>query len=69
MPPIPRLASPLPDKVELTMLRWRNEECKDTRSSDGDRKLVTDLSELNVDEEDVDQEEVGLKMTKHTSNS
>ncbi|KFO85135.1 Protein FAM179B, partial [Buceros rhinoceros silvestris] len=58
VPPIPRLASPLPDKVELTLLRWRNEECEDTRSSDGDRKLATGLSELNVDEEEVDQAEM-----------
>lgn len=62
MPPIPHLASPLPDRVEITVLRWRNEECEDTRASEGDRKLATDLSELNVDEEEVDQEEVGLKM-------
>lgn len=28
-----------------------------------DRKLAADLSELNVDDEEVDQEEVGLSMT------
>lgn len=28
-----------------------------------DRKLAADLSELNVDDEEVDQEEVGSSMT------
>ncbi|KFV64849.1 Protein FAM179B, partial [Dryobates pubescens] len=58
VPPIPRLASPLPDKLELNVWRWRNQEPEDTCLSDTDGKLATDLSELNVDDEEVDQEEM-----------
>ncbi|XP_054256668.1 TOG array regulator of axonemal microtubules protein 1 [Indicator indicator] len=58
VPPIPCLASPLPDKLELNVRRWRNQESEDTWLSDTDGKLATDLSELNVDEEEVDQEEM-----------
>lgn len=63
VPPIPRLASPLPDKIELSVTKWRNEECEDVWPNEVDRKLAADLSELNVDDEEVDQEEVGLSMT------
>ncbi|KFQ11266.1 Protein FAM179B, partial [Leptosomus discolor] len=59
VPPIPRLASPLPDKVELSVTKWRNEECEDTWLNEVERKLAADLAELNVDdEEEVDQEEM-----------
>ncbi|KGM00339.1 Protein FAM179B, partial [Charadrius vociferus] len=58
VPPIPRLASPLPDKVELNVTKWRNEECEDTWLSEADRTLAADLAELNVDDEEVDQEEM-----------
>ncbi|XP_009471039.1 PREDICTED: protein FAM179B, partial [Nipponia nippon] len=58
VPPIPRLASPLPDKIELNVAKWRNEECEDTWLSEADGKLAADLSELNVDGEEVDQEEM-----------
>ncbi|KFP21020.1 Protein FAM179B, partial [Egretta garzetta] len=58
VPPIPRLASPLPDKLELNVTRWRNEECEDVWPNEGDRKLAADLSELSVDGEEVDQEEM-----------
>uniref|UniRef100_A0A8B9FB00 TOG array regulator of axonemal microtubules 1 n=1 Tax=Amazona collaria TaxID=241587 RepID=A0A8B9FB00_9PSIT len=56
IPPIPRL---LPDKIELNVTKWRNEECKDMRLNKADGKLAAaDLSELNVDGEEVDQEEM-----------
>ncbi|XP_075006759.1 TOG array regulator of axonemal microtubules protein 1 [Calonectris borealis] len=58
VPPIPRLASPLPDKIELNVTKWRNEECEDMWLNEVDRKLAADLSELNVDGEEVDQEEM-----------
>ncbi|KAM6392608.1 LOW QUALITY PROTEIN: TOG array regulator of axonemal microtubules protein 1 [Pluvialis apricaria] len=58
VPPIPRLASPLPDKIELNVTKWRSEECEDTWLGEADRKLAADLSELNVDDEEVDQEEM-----------
>ncbi|XP_030340800.1 TOG array regulator of axonemal microtubules protein 1 isoform X2 [Strigops habroptila] len=55
IPPIPRL---LPDKIELNVTKWRNEECKDMRLNKADGKLAVDLSELNVGGEEVDQEEM-----------
>ncbi|XP_009913559.2 TOG array regulator of axonemal microtubules protein 1 isoform X1 [Haliaeetus albicilla] len=58
VPPIPRLASPLPDKIELNVTKWRNEECEDVWLNEMNRKLAADLSELNVDDEEVDQEEM-----------
>ncbi|XP_009288193.1 PREDICTED: crescerin-1 [Aptenodytes forsteri] len=58
VPPIPRLASPLPDKIELNVTKWRKEECEDVWLNEVDRKLAADLSELNVDGEEVDQEEM-----------
>lgn len=63
MPPIPRLASPLPDRMRLVVTARRNEECEDVWLSDVDGKLAAHLSELNVDDEEVDQEEVGLNVT------
>ncbi|XP_010117759.1 PREDICTED: protein FAM179B, partial [Chlamydotis macqueenii] len=58
VPPIPRLASPLPDKIELNVTKWRREECEDTWLNEEDSKLAADLSEPNVDGEEVDQEEM-----------
>ncbi|XP_064007923.1 TOG array regulator of axonemal microtubules protein 1 isoform X3 [Pogoniulus pusillus] len=58
VPPIPRLASPLPNKLELNVMKWRNQESEDTWPSDTDGKLAADLSELNIDDEEVDQEEM-----------
>ncbi|KAM6074235.1 TOG array regulator of axonemal microtubules protein 1 isoform 1-T1 [Chlamydotis macqueenii] len=58
VPPIPRLASPLPDKIELNVAKWRREECEDTWLNEEDSKLAADLSEPNVDGEEVDQEEM-----------
>lgn len=63
VPPIPRLASPLPDRMRLVVTARRNEECEDVWLSDVDGKLAAHLSELNVDDEEVDQEEVGLNVT------
>nr|XP_038035841.1 TOG array regulator of axonemal microtubules protein 1 isoform X1 [Anas platyrhynchos] len=58
VPPILRLASPLPDKIELNMTKWKNEECEDTWVNGVGRKLAADLSELTLDGEEVDQEEM-----------
>ncbi|XP_032043729.1 TOG array regulator of axonemal microtubules protein 1 [Aythya fuligula] len=58
VPPIPRLASPLPDKIELSVTKWKNEECEDTWVNGVGRKLAADLSELTLDGEEVDQEEM-----------
>ncbi|XP_054684962.1 TOG array regulator of axonemal microtubules protein 1 isoform X2 [Grus americana] len=58
VPPIPRLASPLPDRIDFNVTKWRNEECEDVWLNEVDRKLAADLSELNVDGEEVDQEEM-----------
>uniref|UniRef100_A0A8C0FD67 TOG array regulator of axonemal microtubules 1 n=1 Tax=Bubo bubo TaxID=30461 RepID=A0A8C0FD67_BUBBB len=58
VPPIPRLASPLPDKIELNVMRWRNEESEELWLNEVDGKLAADLSELNVDGEEVDPEEM-----------
>ncbi|XP_059675432.1 TOG array regulator of axonemal microtubules protein 1 [Gavia stellata] len=61
VPPIPRLASPLPDKIELNVNSTRierNEECEEMWLNEVDGKLAADLSELNVDGEEVDQEEM-----------
>ncbi|KFO10442.1 Protein FAM179B, partial [Balearica regulorum gibbericeps] len=58
VPPIPRLASPLPDRIDFNVTKWRNEECEDVWLNEVDRKLAAHLSELNVDGEEVDQEEM-----------
>lgn len=67
VPPIPRLASPLPHKIELSVTKWKNEECEDTWVNGVGRKLAADLSELTLDGEEVDQEEVCLNVFWHTS--
>uniref|UniRef100_A0A8C9EJ36 TOG array regulator of axonemal microtubules 1 n=1 Tax=Pavo cristatus TaxID=9049 RepID=A0A8C9EJ36_PAVCR len=53
VPPIPRLASPLPSRAQ-----GRAEQREDTWMSGAGRKLAADLSELSVDDEEVDQEEM-----------
>ncbi|KAK2536552.1 Fam179b [Columba livia] len=63
VPPIPRLASPLPDRMRLVVATRRSEQCEDVWLSGGDGKLAAHLSELNVDDEEVDQEEVRLLST------
>ncbi|XP_051477505.1 TOG array regulator of axonemal microtubules protein 1 isoform X2 [Apus apus] len=54
VPPIPRLPSPLPDKMELSATRWRSQEGEDLWLEEVDKNLA----ELNVDDEEEDQEEM-----------
>ncbi|XP_043405504.1 TOG array regulator of axonemal microtubules protein 1 isoform X6 [Chelonia mydas] len=58
VPPIPRGASPLPDKSELNTAGQKNEESEDIWKSEKDKKLAADLSELNVNDKESDQEEM-----------
>ncbi|XP_073206363.1 TOG array regulator of axonemal microtubules protein 1 isoform X5 [Lepidochelys kempii] len=58
VPPIPRGASPLPDKSELNTAGQKNEESEDIWKSEKDKKLAVDLSELNVNDKESDQEEM-----------
>ncbi|KFO76429.1 Protein FAM179B, partial [Cuculus canorus] len=58
VPPIPRLASPLPDRIELNLTKGRSEECEENWLWEAGRKLAADFSELKVDDEEVDQEEM-----------
>ncbi|XP_069712854.1 TOG array regulator of axonemal microtubules protein 1 isoform X2 [Phaenicophaeus curvirostris] len=58
VPPIPRLASPLPDRIELNLTKGRTEECEETWLQEAGRKLAADFSDLKVDDEEVDQEEM-----------
>ncbi|XP_064919079.1 TOG array regulator of axonemal microtubules protein 1 isoform X3 [Columba livia] len=58
VPPIPRLASTLPDRMRLVVATRRSEQCEDVWLSGVDGKLAAHLSELNVDDEEVDQEEM-----------
>lgn len=44
------------------MTKWKNEECEDVWVNEGGRKLAADLSELTLDGEEVDQEEVCLNV-------
>ncbi|XP_021257112.1 TOG array regulator of axonemal microtubules protein 1 isoform X2 [Numida meleagris] len=53
VPPIPRLGSPQPGRAQ-----GRAEQCEDTWMSEAGRKLAADLSELKVDDEEVDREEM-----------
>ncbi|KFO99655.1 Protein FAM179B, partial [Calypte anna] len=55
VPPIPR---PLPDKVGRKVAKWRSEECEELWLEEVDKKLAAELSELRVDGEEVDQEEM-----------
>ncbi|KAM9148952.1 TOG array regulator of axonemal microtubules protein 1 [Pangshura tecta] len=58
VPPIPRGASPLPDKSELNTAGQKNEVSDDIWKSEKDKKLAVDLSELNVHDKESDQEEM-----------
>ncbi|XP_067410806.1 TOG array regulator of axonemal microtubules protein 1 isoform X2 [Emydura macquarii macquarii] len=58
VPPIPRGASPLPDKAELNTVGQKNEDPEDIWKSEKDKKLAIDLSELNVNDKESDQEEM-----------
>ncbi|XP_031458201.1 TOG array regulator of axonemal microtubules protein 1 [Phasianus colchicus] len=53
VPPIPHLSSPLPSRAQ-----GRAEQCEDTWMNEAGRKLAADLSELSVDDEEVDHEEM-----------
>uniref|UniRef100_A0A8C3KZ58 TOG array regulator of axonemal microtubules 1 n=1 Tax=Chrysolophus pictus TaxID=9089 RepID=A0A8C3KZ58_CHRPC len=53
VPPLPHLTSPLPSRAQ-----GRAEQCEDTWMNEAGRKLAADLSELSVDDEEVDQEEM-----------
>uniref|UniRef100_A0A8D0GG83 TOG array regulator of axonemal microtubules 1 n=1 Tax=Sphenodon punctatus TaxID=8508 RepID=A0A8D0GG83_SPHPU len=59
VPPIPRGASPLPDKADGNTVAHKNDETQDIWMSEQDKKLALDLSELNMDDkEELDQEEM-----------
>ncbi|XP_075782247.1 TOG array regulator of axonemal microtubules protein 1 isoform X2 [Pelodiscus sinensis] len=58
VPPIPRGASPLPHKAELNAAGQKKEEHEDTWKSEKDKKLEMNLSELNVSDKELDQDEM-----------
>uniref|UniRef100_A0A8C0J9P1 TOG array regulator of axonemal microtubules 1 n=1 Tax=Chelonoidis abingdonii TaxID=106734 RepID=A0A8C0J9P1_CHEAB len=58
VPPIPRGASPLPDKSVLNTAGQKNEVSDNIWKSEKDKKLTVDLSELNVHDKESDQEEM-----------
>ncbi|XP_028606214.2 TOG array regulator of axonemal microtubules protein 1 isoform X1 [Podarcis muralis] len=58
VPPIPRGLSPLPDRVEINVVGHKNGEPEDIWLNERDRKLAIDLSELNVNEKELDEEEM-----------
>ncbi|XP_061468632.1 TOG array regulator of axonemal microtubules protein 1 isoform X2 [Rhineura floridana] len=58
VPPIPRGISPSPDKVEANVIGHKNGEPEDIWLNDRDKKLALDLSELNVNEKEPDEEEM-----------
>ncbi|KAH0620194.1 hypothetical protein JD844_020203 [Phrynosoma platyrhinos] len=58
VPPIPRGVSPLPDKEETSILGHKNGEAEDLWLNERNKKLSLDLSELNVSEKDLDEEEM-----------
>ncbi|XP_053140412.1 TOG array regulator of axonemal microtubules protein 1 isoform X2 [Hemicordylus capensis] len=58
VPPIPRGVSPLPDKVEVTMMGQKNGEPEDVWLNEREKKLAIDLSELNINEKELEEEEM-----------
>ncbi|XP_070604778.1 TOG array regulator of axonemal microtubules protein 1 isoform X2 [Erythrolamprus reginae] len=58
VPPIPRGVSPLPDKTEISSMGQKNGEPEDTWLNERDKKLAIDLSELNINERELDEEEM-----------
>ncbi|KAM6461253.1 TOG array regulator of axonemal microtubules protein 1 isoform 2-T2 [Liasis olivaceus] len=58
VPPIPRGVSPLPDKVEISSVGQKNGEPEDIWLNERDKKLAIDLSELNISEKELDEEEM-----------
>lgn len=60
VPPIPRGISLLPDKADLSTVGPKKKEPDDIWKSEKD-SLKIDLSELNIKDKDLDQEEVRTK--------
>ena len=60
VPPIPRGISLLPDKADLSTVGPKKKEPDDIWKSEEDN-LTVDLSELNIRDKDLDQEEVRTK--------
>ncbi|XP_066480524.1 TOG array regulator of axonemal microtubules protein 1 [Tiliqua scincoides] len=58
VPPIPRGISPLPDKTEVSLMGQKNGESEDIWLNDRNKKLAIDLSELNINEKELDEEEM-----------
>ncbi|XP_062974582.1 TOG array regulator of axonemal microtubules protein 1 [Elgaria multicarinata webbii] len=58
VPPIPRGISPLPDKAEVSTVGHKDGEPEDIWLNERDKKLAIDLSELNVSEKELDEEEM-----------
>ncbi|XP_042321877.1 TOG array regulator of axonemal microtubules protein 1 isoform X2 [Sceloporus undulatus] len=58
VPPIPRGVSPLPDKEKTSILGHKNGEAEDLWLNERNKKLSLDLSELNVSEKDLDEDEM-----------
>ncbi|XP_053235570.1 TOG array regulator of axonemal microtubules protein 1 [Podarcis raffonei] len=58
VPPIPRGLSPLPDRVEINVVGHKKGDPEDIWLNERDRKLAIDLSELNVNEKELDEEEM-----------
>ncbi|XP_058019143.1 TOG array regulator of axonemal microtubules protein 1 isoform X5 [Ahaetulla prasina] len=58
VPPIPRGVSPLPDKTEISSMGQKNGEPEDMWLNERDKKLAIDLSELNINERELDEEEM-----------
>lgn len=60
VPPIPRGISLLPDKTSLSTVGPKKREPDDIWKSENDSVKI-DLSELNIKDKDLDQEEVRTK--------
>ncbi|KAJ6651280.1 hypothetical protein lerEdw1_021122 [Lerista edwardsae] len=58
VPPIPRGVSPLPDKTEVSLMGQKNGESEDIWLNERNKKLAIDLSELNINEKELDEEEM-----------
>ncbi|XP_029454335.1 TOG array regulator of axonemal microtubules protein 1 [Rhinatrema bivittatum] len=58
VPPIPRGTSPLPDKVDIDIIRQKREEVDSTLEYERNKKLTIDLSELSARDEEADHEEM-----------
>lgn len=65
VPPIPRGVSPLTDKTEVGLMGQKNGESEDIWLNERKKKLAIDLSELNINEKELDEEEVGFSFFPH----